>query len=200
MKALSSLCCCLLLLVKLSAAFCPHGWFEWGSVGRNTTSCYFVSPGPMNWHLARRYCDNMGGGLAEIDSEKEQVTKSQLLYYYTTTTTTTTTSTSTRPYLIQYPSILLFQLHLSTTLTTDRMYWLGLSDLEREGHFVRVSDGASPGHASWHAGEPNDNGGEEDCAHMYKEGLRWNDADCQADYWAGGDLFFHALCEINPRH
>lgn len=54
--------------------------------------------------------------------------------------------------------------------------WIGYSDQLVEGTWT-WSSGGSATYTSWAAGEPNDSGGIEDCAHMYLGGL-WNDASC----------------------
>ena len=64
-------------------------------------------------------------------------------------------------------------------------YWLGLNDRESEGSFVWV-DGSTPGYVNWAPGEPNDAGGNEDCAHLWVDGS-WNDLHC--------DFLMGMLCE-----
>lgn len=57
-------------------------------------------------------------------------------------------------------------------------FWIGLSDLDTEGAYV-WTDGTSLTFSSFHDGEPNDFGGDEDCVHARGDGL-WNDVHCSA--------------------
>ncbi len=65
-------------------------------------------------------------------------------------------------------------------------YYFGLTDRAEEGTFVWV-DGTPLSYENWHEGEPNDAGGNEDCAHFWGAGGLWNDIPC------GFELGF--LCE-----
>ena len=56
-------------------------------------------------------------------------------------------------------------------------FWLGLSDLDTEGTFA-WSDGTPVAYTNWNAGEPNDAGGNEDCAQLVRATESWNDLDC----------------------
>ena len=56
--------------------------------------------------------------------------------------------------------------------------WLGLN---RHGSSFRWYDGTSAGYQIWGNGEPNNRGGNENCAQMYKGGGnagKWNDHQC----------------------
>jgi len=66
--------------------------------------------------------------------------------------------------------------------------WLGYNDREEEGTFTWV-DGSPNAYENWHANEPSDSGGDEDCTHFSGDG-RWNDNSC-----ARGMAF---VCEIVP--
>jgi hypothetical protein len=56
--------------------------------------------------------------------------------------------------------------------------WIGLSDHAAEGT-MRWVTGEALVYTNWEMGEPNDFGGDEDCAHVYSTGL-WNDSVCPA--------------------
>lgn len=57
-------------------------------------------------------------------------------------------------------------------------WFIGLSDVAARGTFVWV-DGGALEFASWLGGEPNDAGGNEDCAEMDQAGGGWNDLPCE---------------------
>jgi cysteine-rich repeat protein len=64
--------------------------------------------------------------------------------------------------------------------------WIGLTDGKDEGNFqwlVGTSD-----YRNWNDGEPNDWGGQEDCAELYPESGRWNDNNCGAGRWIACEL------------
>ena len=68
--------------------------------------------------------------------------------------------------------------------------WIGLSDIEREGHFKWL-DGVLAANVGWVDGEPNDYDNNEDCVHINLGGRflpnTINDIPCSAAV--------HALCE-----
>ena len=76
------------------------------------------------------------------------------------------------------------RLALPTTAAVNHMLrppvggrrWIGMSDLDEEGRFQDLG-GESEGWSNWSAGEPNNQGDEEDCAEMLPTG-QWNDARC----------------------
>jgi len=57
------------------------------------------------------------------------------------------------------------------------LYWIGLSDRASEGDF-RWVDGSEPAFEAWNAGEPNNAGNNEDCAHFWDDRPTWNDIPC----------------------
>ncbi len=53
--------------------------------------------------------------------------------------------------------------------------WIGINDLEVEGSFAWVTSAAVI-YSNWSSSEPNDSGGDEDCA--LSSGGNWNDGEC----------------------
>ena len=83
----------------------------------------------------------------------------------------------------------------------ERHFWMGLTDLRKEGVWRLESTGRKPSYTNWAAGEPNDHGGE-DCAHLRIEPgtniVAWNDHECNSKrdeifHWQKHT--FHAICE-----
>ncbi|XP_078676753.1 apolipoprotein(a)-like isoform X1 [Branchiostoma floridae x Branchiostoma belcheri] len=64
---------------------------------------------------------------------------------------------------------------LGQTLGSFPQYWIGLHDQAGEGNFV-WSDRSPVTVTYWNYGEPNNSGGDEDCAEI--GGTTWNDAPC----------------------
>ena len=62
-------------------------------------------------------------------------------------------------------------------------WWFGLNDISREGTFV-WSDGSTSTYTNWKSGEPNNAGGNEDCAQInrYTDGT-WNDEPCSSAFY-----------------
>ena len=65
---------------------------------------------------------------------------------------------------------------LMSSLTTGAQCWIGYNDRDNEGTFV-WADGSTSTYTRWSPGEPNDNGGAEDCAIIYSTGY-WNNEGC----------------------
>ena len=62
---------------------------------------------------------------------------------------------------------------------TDDALWIGANDLMTEGKWTWISDHSTLAYSYWRKGEPNNNGGVEDCGQLYKQhSLTWNDAIC----------------------
>lgn len=72
---------------------------------------------------------------------------------------------------------------LANHIMETRVFWLGLSDMHKEGDWQWL-DGRSLSLAFWKSGEPNNVGQHgEDCATVSSRGL-WNDATCSsAEAW-----------------
>ena len=59
--------------------------------------------------------------------------------------------------------------------------WIGIDDKSIEGKFTYATDGESVKFTNWNRGQPDNAGGNEDCAHLWKgHGFRWNDVGCSA--------------------
>ncbi|XP_033927888.1 CD209 antigen-like protein C isoform X2 [Melopsittacus undulatus] len=66
---------------------------------------------------------------------------------------------------------------LANHIMENRIFWLGLTDSYREGHW-QWEDGSSTSISFWNTGEPNNVGEHgEDCATIFSNG-RWNDVSC----------------------
>ena len=78
-------------------------------------------------------------------------------------------------------------------------FWIGLNDKRVEGIF-EWSDGSPATYTAWNRGEPNNWGGNEDCAEIAAERLRWNDNNCRhAVYFIckrrqGKAMLYQLLC------
>ncbi|KAK0148381.1 C-type lectin domain family 4 member E [Merluccius polli] len=144
----------------------PDGWRYYKH------SLYYISTTKKNWTASRDDCLERDAGLLVINSREEQVTEcvcvggggvSQLCchdnrYHY---------------YLKQ---------EFVGGLGGD--YWIGLSDRDTEGTWKWV-DGTNMTSSFWRPGEPDDDGGAEDCVLTLEKG--WYDAPCAA--------LFHWICE-----
>ncbi|XP_033102554.1 alpha-N-acetylgalactosamine-specific lectin-like [Anneissia japonica] len=67
-----------------------------------------------------------------------------------------------------------------STDSSNRAYWIGLSDIAEEGTYVWSDSDTVASYTNWKQGEPN-NAGNEDCGHVTKsndEILLWNDTEC----------------------
>ena len=81
--------------------------------------------------------------------------------------------------------VMLAKLSLETltslpTLTAG-VYWVGASDSEVEGQW-RWVDASSVTADVWSSGEPNNGGGNEDCATVYSNSKKMNDARCSRQF------------------
>ncbi|XP_052695336.1 perlucin-like protein [Crassostrea angulata] len=60
--------------------------------------------------------------------------------------------------------------------------WLGYSDIQKEGHYVTMSNAEDLGYQNWHKGEPNDWQKNEHCAAIHFQYAGWVDYHCTAKY------------------
>lgn len=58
---------------------------------------------------------------------------------------------------------------------TSQIVWIGVNDVDLEGHFVKVTGGPAT-FLPWGQGEPNNSGGNEDCVELL--GPSFNDDSC----------------------
>ncbi|XP_043922861.1 collectin-10 [Protopterus annectens] len=56
--------------------------------------------------------------------------------------------------------------------------YIGINDVEKEGHFMFTDNSPLQNYSSWRAGEPNNAYGGEDCVEMVNTG-GWNDVECR---------------------
>lgn len=56
--------------------------------------------------------------------------------------------------------------------------WIGLHRDRNDNSRWMWVDGARATYTHWRNGEPNDQGGNEDCTHMYPPIGKWNDEPC----------------------
>ncbi|XP_078699828.1 collectin-10-like [Branchiostoma floridae x Branchiostoma belcheri] len=79
------------------------------------------------------------------------------------------------------------------SLVIDWAYWIGLHDQREEGRFEWTDGSALGPYNFWEPGEPNDDGGNEDCVLYSTYSSRkyyWNDYDCQKS--------LHFICQTAP--
>ncbi|XP_015268504.1 PREDICTED: collectin-10 [Gekko japonicus] len=55
--------------------------------------------------------------------------------------------------------------------------FIGVNDLDREGHFMYADRTPLQNYSNWKEGEPDDTSGQEDCVEMLSTG-KWNDTEC----------------------
>lgn len=78
--------------------------------------------------------------------------------------------------------------NMGLTERIDGSVWIGANDQDAEGMF-RWASGAALVFTAWLANQPNDLGGNEDCAELSPFGGSWVDVPC------AGELARQALCE-----
>ncbi|XP_044023643.1 CD209 antigen-like protein B [Siniperca chuatsi] len=149
-----------------SCGRCLPGWVLFN------TSCYFHSKSlssPLkSWSDSRSDCISRGANLTMIDNWEEQLN----LYEYLPKL-----DPSIRPWWIKPGGV-----------------WIGLSDIQQEGHWVWLNNVTLLDRGYWIHGEPNNYGAQgEDCAalmNINNPRATWFDGNCQENReW---------LCEMDP--
>ena len=82
-------------------------------------------------------------------------------------------------------------------------FWMGLSDVKREGDWRLASNNLKPSYLNWHWGQPT-NSTDKNCARL-RTGPNnsrkdtWADAKCMIETfpWKNVTISFHALCEYD---
>ncbi|XP_071133352.1 perlucin-like protein [Mytilus edulis] len=70
---------------------------------------------------------------------------------------------------------------ITSKKVVEQNYWMGAGDYLKEGDWRWVNDLSKVQYSGWKSGEPNNTGGNEDCAYFYQpHGFNWNDAHCSA--------------------
>ena len=152
-------------LIASSAAECPDSWF---SLGRY---CYHVSTARMDW-----------GSSEQVPWSKPYFHINFVLQYCWSIA---------GGYLAEFES-LEEELAVESVLSIDNNYWIGLSDFAQEGTWRWHDSHKEPSYTNWGPGEPDNHGGDENCANKeYRYyGGKWNDQGCSEVNDA------HALCQM----
>ena len=80
--------------------------------------------------------------------------------------------------------------HISSLGLASSSIWIGLNDISKEGHYQWIDGSGKLKFATWHAGDPNDYQGVENCIVMLANAQgNWADIDCSNS--------FQALCKWN---
>ena len=127
---------------------------------------YYISDKPLSWSLAQYSCMNKEG---------EQNLSEQSIHF------------PAPGHLIELPTTekLTRLQRFLLTRATNRTFWLGASDLESEGIFRWFYDGAELSRDMWSPGEPGRSDTEENCVQLDQTLVRFSDADCETERWAG---------------
>ena len=113
---------------------------------------------PMSWFEADNHCRSLGAKLVEINSEEENV-------------------------------VIVKEINKGGYKNRSMWFWIGLTDKGEEGTWKLASSGAEADYLNWDKSygtdpEPNNVGGNEDCAHIRSGGCpdwdhsAWADLDC----------------------
>ena len=78
-------------------------------------------------------------------------------------------------------------------------FWIGLSDLRKEGDWRLASDNLKPSYLNWDEEEPNNKEDNEYCVKI-SDSYRWSDLKCGIDRLKNNEfpeITLHALCEFD---
>jgi len=91
---------------------------------------------------------------------------------------------------------------VSSVLSQDLEFWIGLNDLANSGHYVWQHSFTQMSWSNWASGQPDHFNGKEHCVEMWMElnnGWKWNDFECEKNDHQNGSfddmIHLHALCE-----
>ena len=78
-------------------------------------------------------------------------------------------------------------------------FWIGLSDLRKEGDWRLASNNLKPSYLNWDEEEPNNGDDNEHCAKI-SDSYRWSELKCGVDMLKNSEfpeITLHALCEFD---
>ncbi|XP_049315382.1 C-type lectin 37Db [Bactrocera dorsalis] len=80
--------------------------------------------------------------------------------------------------------------YLTTNGHSGKHFWLGATDLAKEGKFMSLKDGRPMLYAKWSGGQPDNAGQNENCVHLWPvhDIFYMNDNNCMAK--------LYAICEL----
>ncbi|XP_066295774.1 lactose-binding lectin l-2-like [Branchiostoma lanceolatum] len=82
-----------------------------------------------------------------------------------------------------------FLIDLKNAVDNTAYFWFGLTDVQQERSWMWADGVALGSFRPWGPGEPNNSGGNEDCAEYWKDDM-WNDVPCSASR--------KFICQVTP--